>query len=254
MYRTGPDYRFDDQVDFSDIKDTFGFNTIKIGQWVTKEERLLAANLIYDAFADLSLILNVPSKLLGLRQTLNLAFGTGGQLGVQAHYAAHTRTLALAKNAGKGALAHEWWHAFDHYICKFLFKDTKSTQFASSCWLQSVISNTHPLNQYLDNLFRLLFLSSDQRNMSLYMNRATSLDRQQKQFYYAKPEELSARAFEHFIASHPDIINQFLVNDVLGSDLEKQGGFPDSALSKSIGALYSQYFNHLGYLLQRSLQ
>ncbi|QTH71770.1 CLCA_X family protein [Pseudoalteromonas xiamenensis] len=253
MYRMGPDYRFNDQVDFSDIKETFGFNTIKIGHWVTKEERLFAANLIYDAFADLSLILNVPSKLLGLRQTLNLAYGTGGQLGVQAHYAAHSRTLALAKNAGKGALAHEWWHAFDHYICKFLFKDAHAIHFASSRWLDDAISNTHPLNQYLDNLFRQLFLSADQRNISLYVNKATSLDRQQKQFYYAKPEELSARAFEHFIASHTEIINPFLVNDVFGSCLEKQGGFPDRALAKRIEPLYLKYFNDLGCLLQRSL-
>ena len=76
--RQGPDYRFDDQVDFSDIRDTFGFRSMVVGKWVTKEERYISANLIYDALADLAQILHLPPKAIGLRGKLNFAFGHGG--------------------------------------------------------------------------------------------------------------------------------------------------------------------------------
>ena len=40
----------------------FGFKTITVGAWVTKEERLIAANLIYDSLADLTQILNIKTS------------------------------------------------------------------------------------------------------------------------------------------------------------------------------------------------
>lgn len=251
MSRTGPDYRFDDQVDFSDIKDTFGFNTIKVGHWVTKPERLMMANIIYDALADLTLILNIPNRVIGLRNTLNLAYGTGGQLGVQAHYDPNSRTLALAKQAGQGALAHEWWHAFDHYICKFLFSKVNAFNFASAIWLTRPIDNAHRLNIYLDALFKNLFLSSSGQQASNYMKRSMSLDKSTGIFYFSKPEELTARSFEHFIASYPTISNTYLVDGVFNSKVSSSGGFPtddEACLTKPI---YQNYFNDLSYLLQQ---
>lgn len=101
--REGPDYRFDEQVSFLDIKQQFGFANVRVGKWVSAEESRLAANLIFDSLADLAFILKLPPDAIGLRQTLNLDFGLGGQKGVQAHYAPHERILALAKNAGAGA-------------------------------------------------------------------------------------------------------------------------------------------------------
>ena len=82
--RHGPDYRFGDQVDFAEIKYTFGFKTMTIGHWVKPEEKHISANLIYDALADLAQILQLPPTTIGLRNTLNFAFGSGD-------------------------LAHEWW-------------------------------------------------------------------------------------------------------------------------------------------------
>ena len=101
--REGPDYRFDEQVSFLDIKQQFGFANVRVGKWVSAEESRLAANLIFDSLADLAFILKLPPDAIGLRQTLNLDFGVCGQKGVQAHYVRHERILALAKNAGAGA-------------------------------------------------------------------------------------------------------------------------------------------------------
>lgn len=252
VIRRGPDYRFDDQVDFSDIKDTFGFNTIKVGSWVSKAERLIMANIIYDALADLTLILNIPNKVIGLRNTLNLAYGTGGQLGIQAHYDANSRTLALAKNAGKGALAHEWWHAFDHYICKILFVNTQPLNFASSLWLRREIDNRHTLNVFLDKLFKALFISPCGKTQSALINRSMELDKKNGIFYFAKPEEVAARSFEFFVASSTEIFNAYLVDEVLNGETAINVGFPNNVEAMALHPLYTNYFNGLGCLLRQS--
>ncbi|AOT08565.1 CLCA_X family protein [Pseudoalteromonas luteoviolacea] len=247
--RNGPDYRFGDQVCFDELKTTFGFKTIIVGNWVTKQEQLVAANLIYDSLADLTQILSLPPKAIGLRGTLNLAFGSGGQKGVQAHYAPAKRTLALAKNAGGGALAHEWWHAFDHYISKHLFNHSKANDFASSLWLTSTPDVSHPLNQLLNEIYKVILLTQDGTKPSPFFQRAISLDKQAQRLYYSLPQELTARAFECYIAHHHHIQNEFLVSDVIQSDLESIGGFPLTEEMIKIAHNIDYYFQNLGSAL-----
>ena len=113
-YRNGENHRGGADVNFVDILNVFGFASANVGKWVTSQEQQLAANLIFDGFCDLQDILQVPPQVISLNGSLSLAFGTGGQKNTCAHYNSQTKTLALAKNAGGGALAHEWFHAFDH--------------------------------------------------------------------------------------------------------------------------------------------
>ncbi|MCG7568975.1 hypothetical protein MHM89_03460 [Pseudoalteromonas sp. CNC9-20] len=251
-YRRGPDYRFGVDVDFAEVRATFGFRAISLGRWVSAEECQRAANLVYDALADLTQILAIPPEAIGLRQTLTLAFGQGGQLGVQAHYQSTTRTLALAKNAGCGALAHEWWHAFDHYISRFLFTSQVSRlAFASKLWLTREDIHTHPMNQALNSLFRHLFLDASAHHSSDYMKRAIDLDNSAGRLYYAMPEELSARAFEHYIQSHT-LQNQYLVNGTKQGELAKLGGYPTDDEARLLAPYFSRYFAILGQALSRS--
>ncbi|BFL84118.1 hypothetical protein LFREDSHE_25680 [Shewanella baltica] len=77
--RHGPDYRFGEQVTFLDVKQTFGFSHVRVGRWVTRDESRLAADLVFDSLADLAFILKLPPLTLGLRETVSLAFGHGGQ-------------------------------------------------------------------------------------------------------------------------------------------------------------------------------
>ncbi|NOU48948.1 hypothetical protein HG263_00090 [Pseudoalteromonas sp. JBTF-M23] len=247
--RQGPEYRFGDQTDFHEIKHTFGFKTITIGSWVTPTEQRLGANLIYDALADLAQILQVPPFVIGLKGTLNFALGTGGQLGVQAHYNASTRTLALAKNAGAGALAHEWWHAFDHYICKHVFSHSSAHSFASSLWLQHPLSNNHPLNLQLAKFFKMILLSSKGDKPSQFFEHAKQLDSQYGLLYFSLPQELSARAFESCIAYNTSISNEYLVSGVKNSELQQLGGFPDLALNTVLSETIFDYFKALGIAL-----
>ena len=245
FFRQGPDYRFDDQVDFSDIRDTFGFRTMVVGKWVTKEERFISANLIYDALADLAQILQVPPKTIGLRGKLNFAFGHGGQQHVQAHYNSRTRTLALAKNAGGGALAHEWFHAFDHHITKHIFPQHSPQHFASKLWLEHTIEQSHPLNLALNKFYQGVFLEPTGQHANQYVLDCIEFDKQQQQFYMSMPEELAARSFEACIACNEQIVNHFLVSGLNSSALI----YPKHDSFKICNDALNNYFSQLGQRL-----
>ncbi|MBY5993669.1 CLCA_X family protein [Ferrimonas balearica] len=252
-YRRGPDYRCGEPVGFGEVRSQFGFGGLVVGRWVTKEESALAANLVFDALADLAYLLNVPPATLGLRQSLNLAFGTGGQPGAQAHYAPRSQTLALAKNAGAGALAHEWWHAFDHYIAGRLFagKAPGRLSFASDLWLAERPVKPHPLNQRLQALLATVMLSADGQAQHDFVRRSVALDRQLGRRYFSLPTEMMARAFEAWVQSRSAIKNAYLVSGTRQSEVAQLGGYPDEAHLASIDLAIRGYFEPLGQALSR---
>ena len=275
--RVGPDYRNGDSVSFLDIKHTFGLNHIRVGKWVSRTESALAANLIFDSLADLANILRVPPELIGLRGGLRFAFGHGGSKGVQAHYSPAYRELALAKNAGAGALAHEFWHAFDHYIADKMFIDERLLDpyssgasssrarsgssiinpfsCASDLWLADKPLVVHPLNQQLSKLFEITFLTniSPDPQTALphdYVRRSIALDKLQNSQYFSKPTEMMARAFEASIEmysqTHAEISNPYLVNSTINSPLAKHGAYPDAEHCAEIYQALMAYFEPLG--------
>ncbi|PRY66432.1 hypothetical protein B0H98_101416 [Vreelandella songnenensis] len=135
FYRNGPHHREGEAASFALIRRQFDFRSIEIGRWVSPQERDKAAELFHDALCDLMLILQGPEALVSLRGSLALQYGSGGRPGVAAHYDPSQRSFALAKNAGPGSIAHEWFHAFDHYIASKCFHGVSARQFASSAWL-----------------------------------------------------------------------------------------------------------------------
>lgn len=251
--RHGPDYRFGEQVTFLDIKQTFGFSHVRVGRWVTRDESRIAADLVFDSLADLAFILKLPPLTLGLRETVSLAFGHGGQKGVQAHYAPATRELALAKNAGAGALAHEFWHAFDHYIAAKSFKPTnKRFQCASDLWLSDLPIIEHPLNARLSEIFKVTLLSGQGDEPHDYVRRAIALDKKHGMQYFSRPTEMMARAFEACIESYTDISNPYLVSGTRFSAMAKEGAYPDAAHRQVIFQALINYFEPLGIALGKN--
>ncbi len=118
VYRYGKERRQGDIAPdaFSNV---FGFRGVEFGNWVSKtEERQEVMNHAYDALLDMAEILNIPPKAVSLNGELALAFGARGKglSGAAAHYEPAYAVINLTKMAGAGHLAHEWFHAFDHYL------------------------------------------------------------------------------------------------------------------------------------------
>lgn len=250
FYRNGVSHRDGADVSFGDVVKVFGFKSVQIGKWVNKEEQQIAANLFFDALCDLMDILQVPEHVISLNSNLALAFGVGGQKHSSAHYDSRKGQLALAKNAGGGALAHEWFHAFDHYICSRVFTKPRPNSFASQCWLNDQPQIAHALNKQLGSWFAKVFLSEDGTEPSDYVSRCAIADKTLKMYYYSQPQELTARAFEAAIQDHP-IKNAFLVQGTKLSDEAKVGIYPSDGHRQECASAVLCYFNSLGIALSR---
>lgn len=117
--RIGDERRAQDRsVSDLDFQDVFGFRGVEFGNWNNNAERQHLMNQAFDAFLDLAEILQVPPRAISLNGDLSLAFGARGSgiSGARAHYERDYAVINLTKIKGAGSLAHEWWHAVDHYL------------------------------------------------------------------------------------------------------------------------------------------
>lgn len=240
-------------IDFLQLRKTFGLQRVNIGSWVSPEEQAQVAPKFYQAFMDLQAILGVPIEVISLRGTLSIRYGSGGRPGVSAHYEPDAHTLALAKNAGSGSLAHEWFHALDHYLSRHSFLDPDPYDFASSLWLSEHPAQQHPLIDALFACFSAIMLSACGTEPSALVQASVAADRQRGRLYYSRPEELCARAFEAFVEDQP-IRNPFLVSGSRHSSEAQQGLYPSHEQRPSIHAAFTHYFQLLSQYLQPTLR
>lgn len=240
------------ELTFTDIRQRFNFKRIAIGRWVTDSEQRRAATSFHNALVDLMAALQCPEAVISLRGSLSFQYGIGGRLGVAAHYDPSQRCFSLAKKAGPGSIAHEWFHALDHYLADKVFSDisavTATSLFASNAWLQDATPIPHPLNDKLYQCFHAIMLNSNGTQGSKLFNASVKVDKALKSSYYAKPEELCARAFEAFVEdSIPN--NRFLVNGTRNSEEAKHGLYPSGEQRERIGLAFNDYFSLLGVSL-----
>ncbi|WP_421852325.1 CLCA_X family protein [Marinomonas sp.] len=244
-------------VNFVIIRRQFDFRGIEMGRWVTPEERDRAAVNFYRALEDLMSVLQGPELLISLRGTLGLQYGKGGRPGVAAHYVPATRQLSLAKNAGAGSLAHEWFHAFDHYMGEKMFQHVSPSHFASTSWLNnspiqlSRNKEPHPLSLLLAECFRVIMLNEQGDEPSNMFKASRLADQKLKIVYYDKPEEMTARAFEAFVEDTKPT-STFLVKGSRHSEEAKMGLYPQGEQRHRINQAFHNYFGLLGRTLMRA--
>ncbi len=240
-------------LSFVDVRRRFGFSSISIGRWVTPEERDRACGLFYRALLDLMGVLQVPEIVISLRETLSLQYGIGGRLGVAAHYEPSFRTFSLAKNAGAGSIAHEWFHALDHYLVDKVFTGASEGAFASNAWLAQSSVVSHPLNDLLFDCLKNIMLDELGENPSELVLKSMDEDKALGCVYYSEPEELCARAFEAFVQDSCGT-NSFLVAGTKVSEEARKGLYPLGAQRERINASFKQYFFRLGGAIRKMEQ
>ena len=235
---------------FAAIRRQYEFRSIGIGNWVTADEQQRAAYRFAGALEDLKAILGGPESLISLRGNLSLEYGIGGQPGVSAHYTPAKRSLSLAKNAGAGSLAHEWFHALDHYLAAHTFRNAPPDCFASAAWLKELTPVAHPLNSLLFQCFRAILVSEDGQEPSALFHASARMDRDLGTHYYSRPEEMGARAFEAFVQDAP-VNSPFLVRGTRQTDEARAGLYPQEPQRSTINQAFHAYFTRLGNALLR---
>lgn len=115
--RLGAERRTSDARD-SDFMEVFGFRGVEFGNWNNQQERQELLNDAYDGLLDLAEVMDIPPRAISLNGELALAFGARGHglSGARAHYELDKVVINLTKMNGAGSLAHEWFHALDHYF------------------------------------------------------------------------------------------------------------------------------------------
>lgn len=118
--RKGKDRRDAKPVTEEMFTEAFGFRGVQFGNWVKNNtatnNRQDMLNRAYDALFDLAEILDIPTQAISLNGELALAFGARGKGKASAHYEPNQVVINLTKTKGAGSLAHEWFHALDHYF------------------------------------------------------------------------------------------------------------------------------------------
>lgn len=253
--RTGSDYRKGADISPEEFSDTFGFRGVQFGKWVSQgkgsKDRQGLLNQTYDALMDLSTLLGIPPQAVSLNGSLGLAFGARGSGGfAAAHYEPGTVVINLTKPNGAGSLAHEWFHALDHYFSlqrdkpetgrypfitfrpePLYIHKTRQSRPISRAQLQRAFERSgsdyfnpkdwerdpnHPagVRPEVETRFADLVEALDQSPMK---QRALTIDKGKEDGYWSRIIERAARSFENYVIAKMNrdgYHNDFLANVV----------------------------------------
>lgn len=182
--RRGPDYRAGAPVNVANFADAFRFRGVEFGNWVTQEERADFLGRCYDAFCDLAELLGISRAGLGL-EGLGFAFASRGVGRAAAHYEPGRNVINLTKRSGAGCVAHEWFHALDHFL-------------GVRAGLGGYLSKAAPA-QRVGRLGDAMTALLQAIRASQYYQRSRKIDDLRDKSYWATSVELCARAFEKYI-------------------------------------------------------
>lgn len=167
IVRHGYDYLADiKNVDSQKLEEVFGFDGTQWGNWVSeKNERQNFLNLTYYGFADLAQVLDIPLSQISLPNDhgkVALAFGSQGKgRGGSAFYNINHKYFHFNRLNGAGAVAHEWFHAYDNYLFDKFVKSRDLSDDLSSEILNRAAKNYSPffsslvyytIEKHIDNL------------------------------------------------------------------------------------------------------
>ena len=219
--RVGEDYRNGKNVDNAMLMETFGINGITYGNWVSGPERQAKLNATYDAFLDLAHLLGIPPRVISLNGSLGFQFGASGVGRYSAHYRLNDVSINLTRKKGDGSLAHEWWHALDHYFMRahagmnmeHASNHTQSRIAPSSArrtedgGLQYDYQHSTPgMNEDAGRAFAELVHAIKR---SKYADRSAAMGKQ----YWGSNTEMTARAFQTYMvkkAKDAGVLNEYL--------------------------------------------
>lgn len=129
----------------------FGFKGVNFGNWMktpaARAEAQLHLNHAFDSFHDLAEILGIPPKAISLNGMLGIAIGAQGSGHYAAHFVPGVNEINITRTRGAGSVAHEWWHAVDHYYATLAGLATREYPYLSE---HSLFGDTKPEFRMVD--------------------------------------------------------------------------------------------------------
>ena len=236
--RKGPKHRDGDATPEM-FQETFAFRGVQFGNQMTGKNRVDVMNDTWDALHDLAGVLDLPLKALSLDGKLGLAFGArgkGGRNPAAAHYEPDMVVINLTKRNGAGSLAHEWWHAIDHYLGK---TDAKNSDRSAA-----PTAPPHQRHEYATDRGRsygsltaeewkaIRALNSALKSPNrgelsrAWLKRAKEADKLRSPDYFSTTIEMAARGFEKVVVDR--LAMRGMINDFLANIDQNGGAYPST--------------------------
>lgn len=220
--RVGMDYRNGENVDNAKFMEAFGVSGVTYGNWVAGPERQAKLNATYDAFMDLANLLGVPPRVISLNGELGIQFGASGHSKAKAHYRLDDTSINLTRLNGDGSLAHEWWHALDHYFQRVLGRSIEMSSdrvkvkgVEKDSEGNYVVQHETPgMNEQAGDVFGRLVKTIERSDYKERSRRMSSGG------YWSSAIELTARAFQSYVVRKMKDANLF--NEYLSSHMGKE--------------------------------
>lgn len=204
--RVGNDYRNGKNITEKEFAEAFGFRGVQFGNYENNEKRQREINNSYDSFMDLANILNLPPKAISLGGTLGIAFGARGSGTALAHYEPAQKVINITRDAGAGALAHEWFHALDNYLAQNL------SEYANMAGGGFVTKGD---NYYYYRVNAELSDALKEYLRAIKGEKGFQMRLRQLGQYWKRDWEVAARLFEQYVSSkvaEQNGINDYLTN------------------------------------------
>lgn len=220
--RVGMNYRNGENVDNAKFMEAFGVSGVTYGNWVAGPERQAKLNATYDAFMDLANLLHIPPRVISLKGALGVQFGASGHSKAKAHYRLDDTSINLTRLNGDGSLAHEWWHALDHYFQRMLGRSIEMSSdqvkvkgVEKDSEGNYVVQHETPgMNEQAGDVFGRLVKTIERSDYKERSRRMSSGG------YWSSTIELTARAFQSYVVRKMKDANLF--NEYLSSHMGKE--------------------------------
>ena len=191
------------------LKQTFDFRYVNVDINLDEKQEQDMLDVSYDTFRQLAMLLNIPMNAIGLGRNLTLNIGLMRMdLTTGACYSPQYRALNFKGLGSFKHIAHEWFHAFDHYLNYAHDNMNAKGLFSEDCYNET----THYGKTAQDNIAAVIKAIDD----TPYYSRSAGVAKASRYGkYWTSNCELLARAFEVYVKKlmeKHDINNSHLVS------------------------------------------
>lgn len=178
------------------LKKTFDFRYVNVDINLDEKQEQDMLDVSYDTFRQLAMLLNIPMNAIGLGRNLTLNIGLMRMdLTTGACYSPQYRALNFKGLESFKHIAHEWFHAFDHYLNYALIAGNNINAkglFSEECYNET----THYGKPAQDNIAAVIKAIDG----TPYYSRAAGVAKASRfGKYWTSNCELLARAFEVYV-------------------------------------------------------
>mgnify|MGYP006352611389 FL=1 len=191
------------------LKKTFDFRYVNVDINLDEKQEQDMLDVSYDTFRQLAMLLNIPMNAIGLGRNLTLNIGLMRMdLTTGACYSPQYRALNFKGLESFKHIAHEWFHAFDHYLNYAHDNMNAKGLFSKECYNET----THYGIPAQDNIAAVIKAIDG----TPYYSRSAGVAKVSRfGKYWTSNCEMLARAFEVYVKNlmeKHDINNSHLVS------------------------------------------